>query len=491
MMRPSRISLQVVGLLSFVTAVRVILSLQLELTSVESYHWVFSSRPAMGYYDHPGMVAWMGWLSMSLFGGSTLGVRAVTIAAGAAMASLVFLAGRRLYDERVGRLAAFIVALAPIFLGFAAELTPDAPCLLFWSATVWALAHALSGDSPRWWYAAGLGLGLAMDSKYHAIFLGLGIFGFLVFSPEQRGWLHRKEPWLAAVVALATFSPTLFWNGHNGWQSFAYQGVSRFTESSFQPDQLYKFPLNQLLLLTPAFCLWAWGTGIRTLILWRSSDWRDRLLAALGAPLLLFFLGLLFVRPIRGHWPMYGYVTTLILASSVVVRGGIWPRRLFLGTLGLLAAGCLAGPMAVGCIPLEKRSGWTQLTRRVALRKFDFVMCNDYHLASQLAYHSGSLEVWDLTPAGRPAKSFPHWWHPEDHLGKDAVIVYDSKHYGKEPDRVKAIEGSFERVGLMDEVAIPRFQLSGHDDPDRYMIYSAWNYRGPKTVERRSDPSED
>jgi 4-amino-4-deoxy-L-arabinose transferase-like glycosyltransferase len=82
-----------------------------------------------------------------------------------------------------GALAAFMAALVPDFLMYAAYATPDAPCLLFWSATVWALAHALSGDSPRWWYLAGLFLGLAMDSKYHAVFLGFGIFGFLVLSP--------------------------------------------------------------------------------------------------------------------------------------------------------------------------------------------------------------------------------------------------------------------------------------------------------------------
>src|SRR6185436_18789984 len=174
-----RLPLQVAGVIVFVTAIRAILSLELELTSVESYLWVCAQRPALGYFDYPGMIAWMGWLSTALFGHSPLGVRALMIAGGAAMIWFVFLAARRLYDERVGRLAAFAAALVPIFFAFAAEATPDAPCLLFWSATVWALAHALSGDSPRWWLAAGLFLGLAMESKYHAVFLGLGVFGFL------------------------------------------------------------------------------------------------------------------------------------------------------------------------------------------------------------------------------------------------------------------------------------------------------------------------
>src|SRR5439155_1189622 len=168
---------------------------------------------------------------------------------------------------------------------FAAQPMPDGPCLLFWSATVWALAHALSGDSPRWWIAAGFFLGLAMDSKYHAVFLGFGVFGFLLLSPDHRGWLKRKEPWLAVGAALLAFSPTWIWNARNGWQSFAYQGVSRFKESGFQPSQFWKFPASQLELLTPVLCLWAWGAGILTVVRWRVADWRDRFLAALGMPL--------------------------------------------------------------------------------------------------------------------------------------------------------------------------------------------------------------
>ena len=64
----SACSRQVLGVIVFVTALRAILTLQLELTSVESYLWVCAQRPALGYYDYPGMIAWMGWLSTTLFG---------------------------------------------------------------------------------------------------------------------------------------------------------------------------------------------------------------------------------------------------------------------------------------------------------------------------------------------------------------------------------------------------------------------------------------
>ena len=48
-----------------------------------------------------------------------------------------------------------------------------------------------------------------------------------------------------------------------------------------------------------------------------------------------------------------------------------------------------------------------------------------------------------MTCVTRLPKNFPNWWRLEDHLGKNAVIVYDSKHYEKEPERVKAIVDAF------------------------------------------------
>jgi 4-amino-4-deoxy-L-arabinose transferase-like glycosyltransferase len=486
----TRASRQVLGAIAFVTLIRGIATSQLELTSVESYHWVWAQRPALGYFDHPGMIAWMGAVSTALFGHSPLGVRAVSIAGGAAMIWFVFLAVRRLYDEPTARLAAFLAALVPDFLIFGAYLTPDAPCLLFWSATVWALAHALSGDSPRWWLAAGLFMGLAMDSKYHAAFLGLGVFGFLLFSRDQRHWLSRPEPWLGVAVALVAFSPTIVWNARNGWQSFGYQGVSRFKESGFSPKELWEYPVSQLLLVTPALCVWAWGSGFRTFIRWRDTDWRDRLLAALAVPMLVFFYLVIFIRPVRGHWPVPGYVTALMLSAAVVTKGGVWGRRLHAASLGVLAAAYVAGAALIPVvIPVEQRAGWGFLAREVARRQPDFVVCNDYHLASQMAYLLRPLEAWEMTPLGKPSKNFPNWWRPEKYLGRNALIVVESKKV--EAIRPFAAE-SFERIGPIERVTVPRAETIGRQEKKKeYDLFAAWNYRGPKVVEHRQATSDD
>src|SRR5436190_15933138 len=103
--------------------------------------------------------------------------------------------------------------------------------------------------------------------------------------------------------------------------------------------------MSQLLLLTPVLCLWAWGAGGATLLRWRRADWRDRFLAALGMPMLIFFYLGNFSRPVRGDWPGHGYLTALILSSAPVLRGGAGGRRLHAGSRAVLAAGDLAAPL--------------------------------------------------------------------------------------------------------------------------------------------------
>lgn len=483
-----RASTQVLLLIAATAVLRIILTVQRDLQSVEAYLWLWTRRPALGYFDHPGMQAWMASISTALLGATPLGVRGVFLLTGSLSIWLTFLAGRRLYDENVGRLAAFLVALVPMLFTNMVEGKPDAPLLFFWSATIWALSHALSGGSPRWWIAAGLFLGLAMDSKYHAVFLALGIPGFLAFSPDHRAWLRRKEPWIGVAVSLLAFSPTLIWNAQNGWQSFLYQGVTRTVdESSVGLGQVVKFPARQLQLITPVVCLWAWAGGVRTFVRWRTAGWQDRLLAATGMPVLLFFCLISAVRNVKGYWTGPGYMSVLILCAAVVVRGGPWGRHLHLGTVGLLLLMYLGAPFYVARVPEEHRRSWTRLGAEVARRPADFVACSDYHVASQLAFVNRSLDVWDFSPLGRSVKSFPNWWVPGSYLGKNAVLVYARRLTPADQTRLAE---SFERVDPPEEVRVPRAQLWGAKDPERYLIQRAWNYKGVTTLERVREDDE-
>jgi len=73
------------------------------------------------------------------------------------------------------------------------------------------------------------------------------------------------------------------------------------------------------------------------------------------------------------------------------------------------------------------------------------------------------------------------------HLGRNAVIVFDAKHYPAEMDRIRRC---FERVDTAEEVVIPRIREFGFGEDDRFMLLNAWNYRGAPSIEPRTS-SED
>jgi len=470
---------QIAAFIAFLFVLKVIVGGLTELDSIEAYHWLYAQHPALGYYDHPGMIGWLIWLSTSTFGDSPLGVRMVTFLGSCVAIWLAFLAGRLLYDELAGRLAALMTGLTVVTLKFGSMATPDAPLLMFWTATIWALAHAISGDRPAWWYAAGLFLGLAMLSKYTAIFLPVGVLIFLALSPAHRGWLRRKEPYLAAAIAALVFSPTIVWNAQNEWQSLLYQSLGRIEDhKAFDLHHVAEFAGRQIELLTPFVAIWVWGSGLATLMNWRSVRWPDRFLASLGMPMLLVFAGLTLERSVRGHWTAPGAATLFLLTAAVVMRGGRWGRWLIGGTVAasLAAVVAVTGYLAAASPP--GLDGWRQLSKAVERMNPQFVAAQDYHIAGHMAYHLRPFPAVDFTAIGAGGKSFRAWWRGADHAGKDAVIVYEKKKY---PEGMALVRASFERVEEPVEVTVDRYGQR----KEAFVLVKARSYRPPDTGARR------
>ena len=479
---------QVAAVVVAMTLVKAAISIQTELTSAECYIWMCAKHPALGYFDFGGLVGWLIWLSTALLGESVLAVRLPTLGCGALCLGFVFLTARRLYDEGTARRATFLAALAPLPWAWGSFALSDAPMLLFWSAALWALAHALSGDRPAWWYAAGGFLGLSMLAKYHGVFIGVGALLFLAASPDHRGWLRRKEPYLAALLALAVFSPAILWNAMHGWESFRYQGLSRFGEhgSILQPFldsprkrlvQILEFPYKQLVLLTPVIALGAWGAGLRALVRWKATSWQDRFLAAMGMPVLLFFLGVVFLRPVRGHWPIPGYLGVLILSAAGLGRVGGWRLELHRKTLAVLGGAYLAVPFALAFWPRADLGGWSELAGKVRDLRPDFVVARDYHHASQLGYLLREVPSVEFTAVGEPSKNFPHWWRAADFAGKTAVVVFDAAHY---PVGKEEVERCFGRLEPPVRLSVGRTHAGRFGNArEEFLLVRAVGYRPP------------
>ncbi len=309
--------------LAAMTALRLVVAWAAPMAPDEAYYWVWSHALAPGYLDHPPMVALCIKLGTLIVGEGNLGVRLLSPIFAAIGSVLLVKAGDDLFPGKAAGLRAAVLMNATLlFAAGATTMTPDSPLLLFWTATVWALARLRATGKGGWWLVAGLAAGLALDSKYTAVLLAPAILLWLVASPEMRPWLRRPQPYLAALLAGLLFAPVFVWNAQHGWASFAKQGGRA---ADWSPSRALQFVgelfAGQFGLATPIVAVLAGAGFVLAVKRARSGDASWTLLAALsGIPALVFLQHALGDR-VQANWPAIIFPSALLAAAGL---SGFW-----------------------------------------------------------------------------------------------------------------------------------------------------------------------
>ncbi|HVF55078.1 MAG TPA: glycosyltransferase family 39 protein [Pyrinomonadaceae bacterium] len=97
--------------------------------------------------------------------------RAVSATFGTATVAVVYLTGRRAYDERTGLLASAFFAFTVTALRESHYFTTDSVNLFFITLAVYFIVKTGLGDHPRNYLLAGASIGFAAGSKYNGAFL--------------------------------------------------------------------------------------------------------------------------------------------------------------------------------------------------------------------------------------------------------------------------------------------------------------------------------
>src|SRR5690606_23968517 len=79
-------------------------------------------------------------------------------------------------------------------------------------------------------YIAAVLLGCAGLTKYNAVFLGLGVFFYILWRPSLRKLLRDPHLYLAAVVAVGMQAPVLMWILNADFASFNFHLSARPSE---------------------------------------------------------------------------------------------------------------------------------------------------------------------------------------------------------------------------------------------------------------------
>lgn len=447
------------ALIATTTSLRLLAAGTLAPGNDEAYHHLYALHPAASYFDHPPMVAWVERAGLALTGPfSTLGLRLGFIALFAGSTLLMARIAGRWYGDRAGFFAALALNLSGYY-GLAAGTfaLPDGPLLFFWLLTIDRIDLALEcPERLRNWAALGLAWGLAMCSKYHAIFLPAATVLYLLLRPSRRHLLLRPGPYVAVAVGLLVFSPVIAWNAGNGWASFAFQGGRALGGLTPRPDYLLAAVGAQAAYLFPWIWLPLMGVGWR---LFRGrddgDDERGHLALCLCVAPLAAFTAVACFRPVLPHWGLVGVLPLFpALGRGLALRARSDPRRtrrrlVFASAFSVLllsltiaesrwgwlqrGPGGGLGVLTAATDPTADSYGWDQVADR--LDRLGLLTDPRTFLFTRTWYHSAHLAY--ATQLRRPvacfnledARGFAFWSDPRDWLGRDGVMVMINDDY--------------------------------------------------------------
>lgn len=354
-----------VRLCAVLLAVNCILRLGLAVTfplwTDETYYWEWSRHPALGYPDHPPMVAWVMRLLTWVFGdGSSVALRLPSLLFGTGSLWLVHRLACLLYeDKRIAARSLVIVMGLPAFNAAGLLALPDGPVLFFHLLFLCLFVSAVRTGRTGRWLAAGLVLGLALLSKLTVVWTIAGCALFLAVSPSQRRWLRRPQPYAALLLALAVFSPYLYWDASHGWSAVPWQLWRRYlAEPRPSVARLAEFGFEQLAN-TSLFLPFHLAAAL--LVRPRRLPHRRRapqvFLVCLVATVLVPFLVIGSAVQTHPHWTVLAYPLAAICLAAVSVSlprhpcNGHLRGMALAGVIGLAAAACLC----IVALPLLRR----------------------------------------------------------------------------------------------------------------------------------------
>jgi len=450
-----------------VLVLRLLYAASLQLVPDEAYYWVWSRHPALGYFDHPPMIAYIMWLGTRAAGTTELGVRLIGVVMGVgAMVVIVVLARRVLRDERATLWVALIWLTSPMLTLTGLIITPDVPAIFFGVCAL-ALAGIIADidDHPNqsrraipWlWLAFGLFTGLAFDSKYPAVLPAAGAAIAFLFS--RRGIAHFRRPWiyLGAIVALLAFMPVVLWNAQHHWASFVYQlhhGTSGDAAATAPlPARVVQLIKDLGVYIGQQVGVWTPILFVIALVLlayywvrYRQIGQVDRVMLWTGTlPLVVFGAAALKAHHTEANWPTFAYFPISILTGRWVSRNWSNPRVNWVKG-GIQLAGAIVIGLYVILLPpvtasilklplhaphnLKDLTGWREDGRTLgawAEESGSVVMCNRHQDAGEAAFYiPGQPDVWCVGVGFRPT-AYDYFDEPRD-FAKIARILWVGGH---------------------------------------------------------------
>jgi 4-amino-4-deoxy-L-arabinose transferase-like glycosyltransferase len=406
----------------------------LELDPDEAYYWLWSKHLAASYRDKGPAIAWTIALGTKLFGNTVFGIRFFAVILSTGTSALLFLLGRKLYDDRTGLWCVVLASVIPLMGVGSILMTIDSLSVFFWALAALLFWNALQSGKTSDWFWLGLAIGAGFLAKF-TNGVQLGCIGFfLLWSKEHRRLLFsRKMLALGAAFGLCIL-PILWWNIQTGWVHAIALHSRSGVKSSFQirPWQLLKFVSGQFAVMSPLIMAGIFTAAIA--LLWkRHTDLRVRFLLSQFLPVYGLFMFFSLNSAGKENWAapalVTGVIFTVVYWREIVTRHPAW-------RWGVGAAFTLALAMTLAMHdtepvmlmlnritdrlhwspitdPLRRVQGWKDFAAHVqaAREKHDtnLLIADHYSQASMMSFYLPDQPTTYLLPAPYGASQFTLW----------------------------------------------------------------------------------
>ncbi|MBO0345838.1 glycosyltransferase family 39 protein [Roseibium sp. CAU 1637] len=371
------------------------------LVEDEAYYRLWGLHPALGYYDHPPMIAWWIWAGQQLLGDTVLAVRAAVILSSVLGSLVLWRTGLLLFGARAAGWAVLFFN-ASLLIGIGGILaTPDAPSVLFWGLAFWALVELQTSENANWWLAVGLFAGLGLVSKYSCLFLGTGILLWLVWVPTARKWFGTWQLWAGGLLAVYIFAPVLYWNQLHDWVSF-YKQFGRAGSGALTSKYIFEFIGAVFGLMNPLVALPA---CLGAALLSRGT-WGKQAGSALVIVTVLPFLAYLIFHSlharVQANWPAPLFPAFALMAGMFVARASTASRFWRIWATGAVVSGLVIAVVVqihavaplTGVLarkdPTFQLRGWPEVGRQIEqiaeAEDAHFVLTSSYGLTGHLDF---------------------------------------------------------------------------------------------------------
>ncbi|MFO7653248.1 MAG: glycosyltransferase family 39 protein [Candidatus Krumholzibacteriia bacterium] len=409
----------------------------------ELYSMASTEHLAWGYVDHPPLSIALLALVRAAAGPSLVAMRIAAALLGGATVMVLALLARQLGGGRwaMAVAAAALTCSVALFLFHVYSL--NALDLLLWASTLLALTRALERPATRHWLVVGLVLGLALLNKLSAVWLGVAILVALLATPQRR-LLATRGPWLAALLAVALFTPHVVWQQLHGWPTLEF--VANARAHKIAPLSPAGFWAAQLQLIGPVSLILALAGAAHAALRRRHTP------LAVNAWIVLLVAAYLTADPYAKPYYLLAALMGGFAVGGVALEALVrsrWRRAWWALPAVALAMqvgfGALMVPVAVPVLPQEQ-------TMRYLARLGIVPSSGERVQAGSLPQHLGDMNGWE-------------------ELARSVAAVYRELPEG-ERERTSVYATNYGRAGAVDvlgrRLGLPP-AISGHNS---YWLWS-------------------